>query len=441
MSFVAEELGINRDVNKYEVNTLIPFPYGVGIEVELEFKGDLPEPRLKSEKLNYWNQERDGSLKGGVEYVTVSPLVSSSVVKALVELNASLKEHKEKPILSERTSVHVHVDARDMSREQIGNFILLYLVFEKVLFQFCGADRAKNVFCLSAMDSDGIVASLAKFFNAESNRHAVRSLQEYQRYSSLNLQSLTKFGSIELRSHRGEYKTRPITNWVNILLSLKHYVMQHEDIWGDLPNNISAIGPEKFMVNVFGKYAKLLDYQGVENDIIEGIRVAQNVMFSKNYVELAQKLREEAATKSTSKLFLNYMERKYPAVWTARQALADIKKTVVGNEKSYKIDQENFKVITDSEMEYPIQTDNKGYFFVNVAKTKVYLSKEAQGSMYHHRYFNGHHDNVQLEQADEDAAMWDLPQDVQVAPARDGAVVRQFYELYDRVLNNNRNGE
>jgi hypothetical protein len=375
MSFTANQLGFNKDVNQYAVSSIIPFPYGVGLEIELEFKGDIPEARVGGRKMQYWNMTTDGSLKHGMEFVTVSPLISGSIVKALTELNLGLKEQKVAPILSERTSVHVHVDARDMSKEQISNFILLYLVFEKVLFQYCGADRAKNVFCLSAMDSDGIVEAMVNFFT-RSEVDAAYGLRNYQRYSSLNLQSLTKFGSIEVRAHRGEHKVRQLTNWVNLLLSIKHFVMHNDTIWDNLVNHISEIGVGAFTNSVFGKYSKNIMHDGYEQDVLEGVRVAQNVIYSDNFDKIEGEIN---TSQKEPPIFLNYMSRKYPALYKEKLEISAIKKTIRGKEDTYSVDIKSMTVSTTSNKKHKLHyLEEDGWFFVNELKTKVLLSKAYQ---------------------------------------------------------------
>ena len=102
----------------------------LGVEVEME----------KAERLTttYWDAKEDGSLRdGGVEYVFGAPYGGGDAIKALEELDKLVTE-KMKPSMSERTSTHVHVDVRDLTRDQLTSFILLYMVFEQPLFKYCG---------------------------------------------------------------------------------------------------------------------------------------------------------------------------------------------------------------------------------------------------------------------------------------------------------------
>lgn len=392
-SFTSESFGIHQDVNEYAIKGIIPFPYGIGIEVELEFNGNKPHAIAGPDSLIYWDIKRDGSLKNGVEFVVKTPLFSSSIVRALAELNATLIKQNTKPILSERTSVHIHIDARDMSKEQISNFILLYLVFERVLFKYCGEDRADNVFCLSAMKSDALINTLALFFNADNSLAADLS-SSYERYASLNLASLARFGSIEIRSHKGSHNAKQIISWINILLSLKRYVMHNNSLWGDLPSYISHEGPLEFMHAVFGTYSRYLTYDGCDNDIIEGVRVSQNVLYSDNFKRIEDKISSEY-TGENSDIFLMYMERKYPDLYKEMTEKQDYKTVIKGKEDTYDVDVARLSVITEKGKSYNLREDKSGWYFINVAKTKIYLSDHMQKVI--SSSINGDHLNAALQ--------------------------------------------
>lgn len=403
-SFTENRWGLSRPLNEYSSKGIIPFPYGVGIEIELEFDN---VPRIEQD-MTYWNIVPDGSLKNGMEFVVKEPLYSNSIPTALKELNSMLKKHsKSKVRLSERTSLHIHVDARDMSREQISNFVMVYTAFESVLFKYCGEERKNNVFCISPTTSATLINTLGSFILGGDTR-AGNVVRRYSKYTSINLATLSKYGSIEIRGHEGTHNSAQIITWINILLSIKQYVLNNTTAtWLDLPERLSNRGLKIFLTDVFGKYAKYLDHKDVEDDILKGVRVVQDAINSDKYEKISRDtytgdtdfLRKESPP---SKIFLKYVAEKYPKVYASKFAVdakkpptLDLTKTVinrsvVGKGSTYTVS-EGYTITTNSGKQYPLfveparktvdvenmreylYSDAFNIFFVNIAGTKVII--------------------------------------------------------------------
>ncbi len=141
-------------LNKYEPlrkwypvnNTMVSDSY-VGIEIEVEnlrdYKGDFV----------YWQDKEDGSLRdNGREYVTYT-IPASLVPYAITELQEFLTEVNPKYSFSTRTSVHVHLNVRDLTFKQLHALSIVYMLFEKAFYKFAGRDRYKNIFCVPHADS------------------------------------------------------------------------------------------------------------------------------------------------------------------------------------------------------------------------------------------------------------------------------------------------
>ena len=87
--------------------------YIFGIEVEVEH---VPNPRIDG--TTYWTMTTDGSLRNdGVEFVSL-PIRMDQIEGALKQLQTNLPNDHE---FSPRTSVHVHMNVRDMTITQINN--------------------------------------------------------------------------------------------------------------------------------------------------------------------------------------------------------------------------------------------------------------------------------------------------------------------------------
>lgn len=97
----------------------------VGIEIEVENITQQVIP------LAYWDAKSDGSLRNnGIELVSV-PLQIKQVQLALEHVFDVLNQNN-KPDFSNRTSIHIHVNCRDLTQDQLYNFILLYAIFENI---------------------------------------------------------------------------------------------------------------------------------------------------------------------------------------------------------------------------------------------------------------------------------------------------------------------
>jgi hypothetical protein len=120
----------------------------------------------------------------------------------------------------------------------------------------------------------------------EGNPDAVREEMTRQfstnatKYSGINLSSIPNYGSLEFRMHEGTINTNAITRWINILLSIKSYAMDE----GRTPSNIletkQDVGIDSIFTAVLSQYRGILTYDGVAEDILKGIRSAQDFVYT-----------------------------------------------------------------------------------------------------------------------------------------------------------------
>lgn len=188
----------------------------VGVEIELEkvkFLTGVPSSVTI---------ENDGSLKlDGKEFITV-PLRFCYLEQELIRLFGSIKP----PHISSRCSVHVHLNARDFTEQELFRFILLYLVFEKGLFRISGA-RDKNIFCTPLYSYIPKVAQQIPRLLKEGGITAI----DWHKYFALNLCPIwggeegasKKIGTVEFRHLEGTTDIARIIEWINLIVSLKLY--------------------------------------------------------------------------------------------------------------------------------------------------------------------------------------------------------------------------
>jgi len=184
-----------------------------GIEIELEGKN---LPILDRNK--YWSRRKDGSLRGGMEYVFNAPLDLKESIKAIDFLNKALIKSDAQLDYSFRTSVHVHVNVLSFTKKELDSFLYLSHLFEDVLVKYSGDSREGNRFCLRTRDAEDKVDQLKQHIREKDFRFFEK---EKVKYSAINLSSIGEFGSVEFRSMRGTTDTAILIPWLEVLGSLR----------------------------------------------------------------------------------------------------------------------------------------------------------------------------------------------------------------------------
>lgn len=182
----------------------------VGIEVELEGldrKGDLYTPS--------WRVVTDGSLKEkGKEFISC-PIQTQYLEIELVKLFNSLRRHR----ITQRCSIHVHLNVRDFTNKELFNFLLLYIVFERSLYRFSG-DRWNNIHCVPVYAFKDFILPLLRNLKIEI-MHC-----KWKKYHGLNLSPIwggesSLLGTVEFRQMGGCTDIQKIMDWINLIVSLK----------------------------------------------------------------------------------------------------------------------------------------------------------------------------------------------------------------------------
>ena len=282
----------------------------VGVEIEVEGARDII-----TGKSGLWEKVHDGSLRqvkeaDPYELRFLEPLCGYDLSTALNIFERGLRTLKEPPVWSARTSVHVHLNMIEMSLEQLLSFIIYYTVFEKSLFRYAGKERENNTYCLPYYKAEGVLFE-ALSIDSITNPTAIYTISnENYRYAALNLAALKKFGTVEFRHMGGTSDVHKIRNWINIIFCLKKYSLINTTLdLTEIPQFFSAKGMKNCAEEVFGKYLSLLDYPEFNIDMLNGIRLAQDIIYRSNLVESSTKLKQ-SGTNFSSRI-KKYAENKH----------------------------------------------------------------------------------------------------------------------------------
>lgn len=257
----------------------------VGIEIELEGNKFPKAPsRLKDSR---WVATTDGSLRGqdNCEYVLNGPIPFAEVDSEVRKLWEILNNFGTVISESNRTSVHVHLNMQNFHKNRICAFAALYYIVEEFLTNWCGENRVGNLFCLRTVDAPEAAHRLQTFLASDFSCPLQEALLKY---SSLNIYTLVKFGSFEIRTLRGVEDPDTVITWVNILKRLYDLSAEFPDP-REICNNFSGGGPLAFVQNILGSYASEIlnrmdiSEEGLEEIAFRGVRIAQNLCYSQRW--------------------------------------------------------------------------------------------------------------------------------------------------------------
>lgn len=267
MKTIAEILGVPYPkVYAYKAEPKIPpqdhipapnLLYGVELEIE-NCIGNMQVAGMRV--------ETDGSLRNnGLEFIT-EPMELQHLIRCLTAFFA--KNGLSDNNYSERTAIHVHTNCTDLIPTQVASICVIYQVFEKVLFNFIGNDRASNIFCVPWSETTVSYQTVTRMVECRMER-----LRDWYKYTALNLAPLLTFGTVEWRHMAGTYDLPRILLWCQLIGSIFAYARKYtnEDVLNLVINLNTTSQYHNVIDAVFGQYAKHLKNPGYEMLIEEGV--------------------------------------------------------------------------------------------------------------------------------------------------------------------------
>ena len=223
MPVIAEHLGINPNRIVFTGNDVLPAVGALGFEIELEGIHGGNWPR----NIEGWARKDDGSLRNGKEYIFNGPQSGDEALASLRAMASRMAEVGVDPTF--RCSTHVHLDVRDFNWDQYERTILLYMVFEDMFFDHCQPYRRHSNFCVPFQSNDWLSQYFGqRVIGCDSFAHKFAHLQSWPKYSGLNLQVTTSFGSIEFRGSHATVDEAELIGLAQRMLYLKKFVVEDE---------------------------------------------------------------------------------------------------------------------------------------------------------------------------------------------------------------------
>lgn len=222
----------------------------------------------------------DGSLRNnGREYIS-RPMTYSVLQHYLGEFFAKNKLNENN--YSERTSIHVHCNCQDLTFEQLASLLLIYQVFEKMLFQFVGAERDKNIFCVPLYECALSYQAVERLLATDT-----RVIQNWSKYSALNLLRLQDLGTVEFRHMPGTCDHAKITQWFGLIGCLFAFIRSHNitEIKEMFVNLNTSSQYKNVTQQVFGEYSSVWDMVPYESLLEDGVLNMKYSLIKQNKLE------------------------------------------------------------------------------------------------------------------------------------------------------------
>lgn len=274
MSSVKDVWGHAKPARTYSQDSkwLLPKDF---IGVEFEFENVRLLACEKYPYNDFWNREEDGSLRDlGIEFTLNGPMFGKDLEDALELMGRMANEQKF--LTGYRTSVHVHLDVRDLSIKQIHKLCLFYTIFERAFFRFIGEERDKSNFCIPWFRSNSYFKYIAALNDPEPNNEKIRGyFHNLGRYSALNLDAIKTYGSLEFRAMHGCKDMEKVRGWINLIMSLKKAAREYPHESYAILQHLSQVGPGRFVEEIFEQ--RLQGFWDV-NEVWTGVIEAQNLL-------------------------------------------------------------------------------------------------------------------------------------------------------------------
>jgi len=287
----------------------------VGVEVEVE---GITNPYLDDPGTLFWRLVEDGSLRNnGWEFVSI-PMGGQTIPAALAWLKDHLARTNPKLDFSERTSDHVHVNVRDLSVENLYCFLLLYLVFEPLLYEYvfnsCRRNREKSIFCVPV--SDGIetldIMTLLSCLERGSKEGLLGVIYSWRKYAGLNLHPIRTQGTVEFRHMGGMLDVPLLCQWINLLLALKRASQQRDpkEVLEEIKELNTTSQYSQFLQRIFEEMSEVLTLHNLKNTLERGVTTIKTLLIRsdpKNY----NKVWGNLSPKNKEEGFMNSSLKKY----------------------------------------------------------------------------------------------------------------------------------
>jgi len=229
---------IRKKWNELRVSSIVPLPFEFTFQrtfgIELEIFGATRQmliSKLRDEGINvqdeaynhntrnHWKIVTDGSIRGEHGNEIVSPVLRGMdgiehIKKVCIALGKSGAQ------FNKTCGFHVHLGANDLNLENMKALVRSYINLENPIDAIMPESRRgnSNSYCKNLTSVSGIDGKISNAVNITQLVNAFGGS-----YFKLNLQSITRHGTVEFRQHSGTITFSKIKNWLLICARIVEY--------------------------------------------------------------------------------------------------------------------------------------------------------------------------------------------------------------------------
>jgi len=175
-----------------------------GVEIEAVYARALNVPP--------WGLTREGE---GIEFVS-PPLQGINGLNTVRNLYALAY-----PVFDDSCGVHVHIDIRDHNDHERLNLVRQFVATKQHWFDYVDPKRLRNRYCYN--DLPEVKGTWQDYYSQFIMYHPA------DRYYWLNLYSIRKYGTIEMRLHEATINVEKVIVWIRTLVEFVTKVKNNED--------------------------------------------------------------------------------------------------------------------------------------------------------------------------------------------------------------------
>lgn len=239
--------GVEIEFNRSsQATTLQELTRRIDVALKAEdFKGCIYR-RYTHDILKTWKVVTDSTVSGGE---CVSPILSIAN-EGFEQIEIVCKVIREAGFsVGTDTGLHVHHDANDLTRRQVGHIYGFYASFQSVINYALAPSRRNNANgtynyttnysrIIEKGEANAQAWAKKNYRNADKlakdgSQELREKLGQQARNSAVNLVALAKYGTIEFRQHQGTLNPTKIKTWVLVTQAMVERFVQHPITWND----------------------------------------------------------------------------------------------------------------------------------------------------------------------------------------------------------------
>jgi Putative amidoligase enzyme len=206
----------------------------LGVELEIA-RMDLSGAKDLKKTATKWQLSihDDGSLPQNGFEINSAPARGSAFVKQITEICDVLNKNQAK--ITGECGLHVHVDARDFTTDDIFKTTIVWQKIQNNMFRYCDKNRKNNRYChpthhsfnnYSSLDYLRKVPAYKQLDILQARAKNLTKLLNGEKYSAINFIHLSKneYGTIENRMHQGSTNSKKIIRWAAMNSNLLDFV-------------------------------------------------------------------------------------------------------------------------------------------------------------------------------------------------------------------------